>query len=249
MVKPFLSGDTLIQLGKWTEKELDALLRAAASIPDTGRRIVFLSGHFLDTAYRESTLTGDSSTPEKLVVNLKEVDCFTFIDYIEAMRLSSSFDEFVQKLKGVRYRDGTVSYENRNHFFTDWSTYNAEHVTDSTARIGGCRTVIMQKRLNEREDGSLLLQDIPAKNRNVAFIPSPAVDREIIDVLRTGDYLGIYSGISGLDVSHVGIFIRAGGKIYLRHASSARRVRKVVDQEFERYLKSKPGIVVLRPKE
>lgn len=237
----------MIQWGEWTEEELDALLRASSGISDAGGRIVFLSDHFLGTAYREATLEEGSGTREELIINLEEMDCFTFIDYIEAMRLSSSFREFVQKLERVRYRAGAVSYDTRNHFFTDWREYNAEHIADHTSVIGELRTTAIHKRLNEKEDGSLLLPGIPARDRIVSFIPSELVDKEVIAALRTGDYLGIYSGTPGLDVSHVGIFIREGNRIYLRHASSAQGVRKVVDQEFRKYLRGKPGIVILRP--
>jgi hypothetical protein len=66
--------------------------------------------------------------------------------------------------------------------------------------------------------------------------------------MRTGDYVGIYSEIKGLDVSHVGIVIKDGDKIYLRHASSQKKQRKVVDQDFKDYIFKKPGIIVFRPK-
>ena len=63
--------------------------------------------------------------------------------------------------------------------------------------------------------------------------------------LRTGDYIGIYSDLSGLDVSHVGIIVKDSLGIKFRHASSV--ARKVVDQDFATYISGKPGIIIIRP--
>jgi hypothetical protein len=62
-----------------------------------------------------------------------------------------------------------------------------------------------------------------------------------------GDYTGIYSDLKGLDVSHVGIIIKDGVNVYLRHASSQKEYSKVIDQDFRKYMVDKPGIIVLRP--
>jgi len=69
-----------------------------------GERIAFLSDHFHGIPYLENTLVGGANTDEVFVVNLASVDCYTLIDYIEAMRLSSSFEDFVEFLKKIRYR-------------------------------------------------------------------------------------------------------------------------------------------------
>ena len=107
-------------LGRWTIRDIDDFLRESCRIQDAGKRIGFLSSGLLGTEYKDSTLTGSIDSAEVLVVDLEGVDCFTFIDYVEAMRLSCSFGEFVENLKTVRYREGNVSFAGRNHFFTDW---------------------------------------------------------------------------------------------------------------------------------
>ena len=61
-----------------------------------------------------------------------------------------------------------------------------------------------------------------------------------------GDYIGIYTHIEGLDVTHVGILIKKEGKAYLRHASSKKEFLKVIDEPFESYIKNTPGFIVLR---
>jgi hypothetical protein len=82
----------------------------------------------------------------------------------------------------------------------------------------------------------------------VRYIPSSLLHDQIINRIETGDYVGIYSDCKGLDVTHVGIFIKQRKSLFLRHASSVQEKRKVVDQDFIEYVKNKPGIVVFRPK-
>ena len=199
-----------INLGRWTIDDLNELLLKAAITGSAGERIAFLSGHFLGIPYLENTLVGGTNTEEVFVINLTSVDCYTLIDYIEAMRLSSSFDDFMEFLKKIRYRGGIVSFRERNHFFTDWREFNGEFVEDATGKIGLQATRTVRKVLNLRADGSFFVPGIGPVERDVRFIPSSLLNDQIINRMKTGDYIGIYSDREGLDVTHVGIFIRAG---------------------------------------
>ncbi|MEW6570445.1 MAG: N-acetylmuramoyl-L-alanine amidase-like domain-containing protein [Nitrospirota bacterium] len=237
---------TLITMGDFSIDEMDHLIRQASEIEDAGTRIDFLSGGFLNLPYQESTLIGDIKTPEVLIINLKGVDCFTFLDYVEAMRLSHSFTEFKKNLRRIRYKSGNVSFKNRNHFFTDWKENNLNFVSDITVEIGGHRIMRIQKYLNQKAGATSFIQGIPPKKREIVYLPSGAIDQPVLDKLRTGDYVGIYAMSEGLDVTHVGIIIRSIDEVYLRHASS--KEFKVIDQNFMTYIADKPGIVVLRPK-
>lgn len=240
----------IINTGNWTLCELNRILYNSSEIKDAGtlKRIEFISRLFLDVGYTGSTLIGDITTPEVFVVNLEKVDCFTFIDYVEAMRRSGSFSEFVENLMRVRYHSEESSFENRNHFFTDWIEYNSGFVEDVTDLVGEHRVIQVMKRLNLKKDGTYFIEGIKPVERNIKYIPASALDNAVIERMRTGDYAGIYSEEEGLDVSHVGIIIRKGDMIYLRHASSRPDIRKVVDEDFINYMAEKPGLIVLRPK-
>lgn len=243
-----MRDEEIIVLGKWTEKLLSKIIHESASIKGAGERIAFLSGQFTGTKYMEGTLKGGLDSAEVFVINLDEMDCFTFIEYIEAMRMSGSYDEFKANLKDVRYCSGMVAFGKRNHFFTDWRLYNAGHIDDATRHIGGRNTEKCMKTLNKKKGGGLFLPGIPISDREVYYIPARHIGGDIMNGLKTGDYIGIYSEDSGLDVSHAGIFIRDGENTILRHASSSPGLRKVVDQDFPGYVSSRPGIIVLRPK-
>jgi hypothetical protein len=233
-----------INLGKWSENEFNALLNESSGISDHGKRIAYLSGSFLGTDYQPLTLHGSSDRAEELVINFEGVDCFTFIDYIEAMRLSGSFPEFIENLKRVRYREGDASFDKRNHFFTDWPEYNADLIMDVTVEIGGKIFEKITKLLNKKDDGTLFVKGIAPVWRDISYIPAGNIDAVVISELNTGDYIGFYLNDSGIDVSHVGIIIKERGKVFLRHASSIHK--KVIDEDLADCLRDKPGIIVLR---
>jgi len=238
----------MIILGRWSREELDKMLAEASNIRDAGLRIGYISGCILDTPYGESTLIGDMDNEEEFVVNLEKVDCLTFIEYVEAMRRSSTFREFLDNLKRVRYREENVSFNNRNHFFTDWRVNDSDYIEDITRETGGDRTIIINQSLNEKEDGTLFVRGIQPFQREVGYVPSSAIDETLIDRLKSGDYAGVYSEKAGLDVSHVGIIIKDGSSVIFRHASSVKKYRRVIDEDFKEYFSDKPGMVVLRAK-
>jgi hypothetical protein len=238
----------LINTGRWSLEEIDEIMRHAASISVKADRIAYVSRQFLGVKYLGNTLTGDIDTEEIFTVNLDGVDCFTLIDYVEAMSLSTSFCAFRANLKKIRYQNGIISFERRNHFFTDWAAYNSDIVEDVTLRVANGKTRTIRKQLNIKEDGLPYVPGVRAAQRDINYISSSAIDDAVIERLNTGDYIGVYSGFKGLDVSHIGIFIREGENTLLRHASSRVEHKQVIDEDFMTYVSSKPGIIVLRAK-
>ncbi len=238
--------DTVVRLGRFSGDGLEGLIQRASAFSDPGLRIRMISEEFLGIPYRGFTLVGDREIPERLVIDLEGMDCFTFLDYVEAIRLSRSADDFPHALIGVRYRGGAVAFDHRNHFFTDWALSPDRPVSDITGDIGGKWCARKSKRLNMKEDGSVFLPGLRIVEREISYVPAGRVEGPVEGRLRTGDYVGIYSLTEGLDVSHVGIFIRKGDACCLRHASSSGEQGKVIDQDFGSYIRGKPGIVVLR---
>jgi hypothetical protein len=83
----------------------------------------------------------------------------------------------------------------------------------------------------------------------MCYIPSRYIDQRVIDALKTGDYVGIYTEEDDLDCSHVGIVIRGrDGQTLFRHASSQVIYKRVIDEELAPYLALRPGLIVFRPK-
>lgn len=238
--------EEFINLGKFRIKELDKLIRDANKISKPGERVEFISRIFLGVKYKDSTLKGSNNSPEILTINLEGMDCFTFLDYVEAMRNSEDFSEFKTNLVKTRYENANVKYSKRNHFFTDWAIYN-NGIADVTEIVGGSANRVQSKKLNKKSENSRYLEGIHITERDINYIPSDQISEDILNKIRTGDYIGIYSEKTGLDVSHTGIAVGKSDGLYLRHASSREETGKVVDEPLEDYLKEKPGIVVFRP--
>ncbi len=241
------AADEYVDLGGFTESRLSKMIKQSFKYETSGEKIDFISGHFIGVPYLPLTLIGSYKSRETLTINLAGLDCFTYLDYVDALRLSSDYGEFRDNLIRVRYKGGRVSYAARKHFFSDWPSSDADRIRDVTRAVGGRSAVSVTKLLNAKKDGTNYLNGIPVFIREVTYIPSARLSRSVTDKLKTGDYVGIYSDEDGLDVSHTGILIRKGGKVYLRNASSRKDTRRVLDEELLVYLKDKPGIVVYRP--
>ena len=104
--------------------------------------VVEIGKSFIGTDYAAHTL--EVNDEEKLVVNLSELDCNTFVENVLAISLcikqnKTSFDDFQHKLKLIRYRNGMIDqYPSRLHYFTDWIFNNEEKgiVKNITKEIG-----------------------------------------------------------------------------------------------------------------
>jgi hypothetical protein len=95
-----------------------------------------------------------------------------------------------ENLKQVRYRHSIVDYENRKHFFTDWSAYEPTFVDDLTAQIGSGRLKSIVKMLNVKENGTNYLPGIESVQRTINYIPPENIDETVLrELKRTGSIL------------------------------------------------------------
>ncbi|QCJ68740.1 DUF1460 domain-containing protein [Providencia heimbachae] len=211
------------------------------------QKVKIITQELLGTPYNDNTLNMNYLSIERLTINLKAMDCMTFIEYAEAFKHAENYEQFLFYLANTRYINQDVSFSQRRHFFTDWAQEPESIAEDITTRISP-HTIRVQKELNRGSNGELFLSGVDVKDRIINYIPSGYVDKDVIELLKTGDYVGIYSNNKGLDVTHVGIVIRENNKVIFRNASSLRNNFKVSDIELERYLQSKVGIIVLRSK-
>lgn len=232
-----------------TAERLDAIM-AQQVIPARDKplseRIADISAAFLGTPYQANTLTGSDSVPEQLVVNFNGVDCFTLLDYVAALSHASSREDFFTQLRLTRYHQGQVSFAQRKHFFSDWFSLPPLNAYDITDKLKA-PTVTVTKKLNLKADGSNYLPGVAVMPRTINYIPANNINKTTLKSLQTGDYIGFYSPLTGLDVSHTGIIIKKGSQVWFRNASSLQKNNKVVDTPLLSYVKSRPGIIVARP--
>ncbi|WP_221740608.1 N-acetylmuramoyl-L-alanine amidase-like domain-containing protein [Vibrio pectenicida] len=216
-----------------------------SNVNSDSKKIEQLSSVFVDVPYVANQLIGDHQTKEQLVIKFGELDCFTYLDYVEALRKSDHLEEFKYHLIQTRYIEGKIHFLNRRHFFSDWvneETYNATDVTTELSNL----SISVVKKLNQKTSGGVYLVGLPIKERTISYIPSDNVDETVLQNMQNGDYVGAYTDIAGLDVTHTGIFIQTDNGPVYRNASSKRANNRVVDTPFLDYIKTIPGIVVYR---
>ncbi|MBN7532358.1 DUF1460 domain-containing protein, partial [Mycobacteroides abscessus subsp. abscessus] len=167
---PAASADT-VQITPANERRLQELVaernRLAAQNP--AQLSAGISALFLHVPYGANTLVGSASVPEQLVVELTRVDCFTYADYVEALKRSSDRAGFLAQLTQIRYRGGDVSFTQRRHFFTDWAADAPVNATDVTASLGA-PTEQVTKMLNLKDAGDSYLPGLPPRSRTVFYL-------------------------------------------------------------------------------
>ena len=242
------TGNYQTNLDSFTAGKISHIIRSVV-IPSSeekrGEVISRVSSTFLSTPYQADTLIGGPDTTEVLVANFNGVDCFTLTDYVQALTRSHNQKSFLHNLAEVRYTRGNVDYLSRRHFFSDWFATKPRNARDVTSVISP-EYVVADKQLNLKSDGGEYIPGLGIRHRKINYIPGKDISQQMLDRLKTGDYVGVYSPLEGLDVSHVGIVVRHDGQVWFRNASSLGAYRKVVDSPFQEYMRQKPGIVVLR---
>jgi len=223
---------------------------------------------FKETPYVAATLEINPDK-EKLVINLREMDCTTFAENCLAISRTikngnPTFEKFAVELQSIRYRDGTIDgYPSRLHYFSDWIYDNdLKKITKSISKE--LAETIFAKPINfmsthpesyiQLKDNPELAQIIAIQEKEISARKTHFIPKEKIVIiegkLMDGDIVGITSGIKGLDIVHVGILIRKEGRIHLMHASTTAQKVIVSEETLEKYLinsKSATGIMVSRP--
>lgn len=233
-----------------------------------GKIIEHIGMSFLGTDYVANTLElpGD----EKLVVNLTQLDCTTFLETTFALSLcikesKYTFNDYVNKLKFIRYRNGElVDYTSRLHYTSDWIINNEEKgiIKNITKDLGGVpfekKLFIMSqntdkyKALAGRPDLIAKIKDheIRINNTPKFYIPTNKI-KEIESLINTGDFIGFATNMEGIDVSHVGIAIKGNdGHVYFLHAPMKDKKVEITTKPLFEYIggrKSTLGIIVFRP--
>ena len=98
-----------VRISSQSEQILQTLLTVRNNAPGAGlsERSETVSRQFLGVPYGANTLIGSANESEQLVVELQKVDCFTYADYVEALKRADNREEFIDRLIEVRYKDGS----------------------------------------------------------------------------------------------------------------------------------------------
>jgi len=223
-----------------SRRRVEQLLSKAGSNGAARSRIEFLSRQFLGRPYAANALGGSPDTPEVFTASLDRFDCVTYVETVLALSRSSTFNEFADGLRKIRYDDGRVEWERRNHYMTGWIRNNT--------RIGIVRRLFTRVRPDVKERILDVVRGLPPIRARFKCVPKslvPALGRQ----LQTGDLIFFASTRKHLDVFHCGILIRDSERLNMRHASRSRN--GVVEQDLNEFLKANrmAGVIIVRPTE
>jgi hypothetical protein len=243
-------------------QEMKAL--ESSALP-SNERLIALGKLFLGTPYVAKTLELDGD--ESIVLNLRGLDCTTYIENVLAfnqlsLQREKSLEEFGKQIERIRYRDGRLrGYSSRLHYFSDWIQNNEEKglVKNITASLGGIKEVRNIDFMGKHPQYYPQLSDVSEvkkmeqiENRLSAqpFVYLPTAEIPTIkNKIESGDILALVTSINGLDVTHTGFALWQKGQLHIMHASTSGEV-VISEKPLTTYLeglKNNIGILVVRP--
>ena len=234
----------------WTEADWrilsDKVRWADAQGLDTlpiGQAVAALGRTFVGATYTPATLEAPGA--EHIVVNLRELDCVTFIENVWALTRfhraqgvgalddpDSARAAYEGYLEDIRYRDGRLQgYPSRLHYFSDW-LWNHEdrgQLTLITGELGGVPDDEPINFMSTHPDAyrqladTAFLRQVRAREAELnargprIFLPQEAIAAVEGDI-RDGDLIAATSTVNGLDIAHTGIALWQDGRLHLLHA-------------------------------
>lgn len=285
-----VTGDTVDGLEEidpeapWMETERDReILQETVSwardqtleVLPIGEIMGLVGSTFVGVPYEESPL--EVPGEERLVVNLRGMDCVTFVEQVLAIshlvRLAPDeelddpaalAERFREVLGSMRYRGGEMDgYPSRLHYFSEWIADNEAKgfVEDLTRSMGGGRmeepisfmssNPSAYRQLAEDPD---LVDEIRTMEEALSegerfYIPQEEISRRA-EGIRTGDIIAATSTVEGLDVAHTGIALWHQGRLHLLHAPLQDGTVEITPQPLAERIQDidgQDGIMVARP--
>ncbi|HKS65044.1 MAG TPA: N-acetylmuramoyl-L-alanine amidase-like domain-containing protein [Xanthobacteraceae bacterium] len=200
------------------------LIAQASALPTAAERMALISRGLLGVRYRANTLIGGPRRKEVFVTRDDAFDCVTFCEVVLAAALARDLPEFETVLRRIRYRHGEVRWDERNHYFADWTRRAVENNI--------CRPVAM-------EPSATIEKTVNWRHLGKRQVSLTAVPRGTLiankSLLASGDVIGFVSRRPNLDFYHTGLIaFGKGGEVMLRHASRSRG--RVVDDRIDAFV-------------
>lgn len=244
-----------------------SLLKSSTGAND----VLYYARQFKGVPYVAHTL--EVADPERLVVNLRQLDCTTYVETVLALTMtkrqnSDSFSDYCRNLMKLRYWNGQMDgYLSRLHYFAWWMHDNMDKqlVTDVQDKKHFTAEIVVRNFYMSRHPQQYkFLKNHPERVDSIAvlekryngpsghYLPaqSTALSSAELSSIHSGDIVAIVTRKAGLDYSHLGFAVWGkDGKLHLLNASSIHH--KVVEEPktLRQYLREHPtstGIRVLR---
>ena len=254
-------------------KVVSLLRKAQADKPSN--LMLYFAHQFEGVPYVAHTL--EISATEKLIINLRELDCTTLVETVFALALTAKqgsvrWDDYCTNLSLIRYRNGKPEgYASRNHYFYWWVESNMQKKLITLPDIPTplrYRQVIDVNYMSNHVDSYRMLKAGGAKVQKLIkdyekasfgkvmyYIPAAQLGAKKSSQLSTtvhdGDILAIVTRRQGLDTSHIGI-AEWGSDGFLHLLNASKLAKKVIldSRPINKYMATQrlqQGVWVIRP--
>ena len=222
---------------------------------------------FLNAPYVAHTL--EVSPREELIVNLREFDCFTFVETVMALALNVksgeglTLENFSKQLQQIRYRDGKLTdYSSRLHYTSDWVLNNELKglIKNISRPLGGQKETKTINFMSTHRDAydqlkndDKMLEQILTVEKEINqrggfwYLAKDKIDQKSASIPHMA-MIAFTTSINGLDITHVGFAYHKNGNLTFIHASSLKE-KVVIDEKTLSYYcsgqKTCTGIMVI----
>lgn len=217
--------------------------------------------------------TLEPNDQERLIINLRELDCTTFVESAMALTLCvrsgrTTFDDYCRILQKIRYWQGRApQYIRRLHYFTSWIEDNTtmdlvKELQTPNPPFTAVQTVqahYMTQHVDKYRMLTVNPQDVPMiremekriEGKKYRYIPKQQLynSQLLRKTIHDGDIIVIITNIKGLDTQHIGIAAWHADGLHLLNASSIHH--RVIEEPMtlRQYLykhPTMPGIRIVR---
>ena len=240
-----------------------------ASVSKEDRRsklILHIARKFLGAPYVAKTLETEG--------NARQLDCTTYVENTMAIYLCvtnsrTSYDDYKNQLRLLRYANGEVAYAARQHYFTQWIEENTKKgyvhelqsptppfTAEQLLRIDFMTThVSLYPMLKDSPEDikTIALRERELSGRKYRYIPKASIRNTSLfrSTIKDGDIIAITTSKKGLDTSHIGIAVWHKDGLHMLNASQIHK--KVVEEPMTLYQymqrhPSQTGIRIIRMK-
>lgn len=247
------------------------LLNDAKKQPESTNYIIYFARKLKGIPYVAHTL--EINKKEKLVINLRQLDCTTYVENVVALSMCMNekkytFKSFCDNLKKIRYRDDSQPhYTQRLHYFTDWIENNTKKGIckeiqspappfTNTQRINVFYMSENPSKYKMLKENPKYIPTIRKTEQNInqktyKYIPKTEVKNTntVRRTIQDGDIIATTTSLKGLDIQHIGFAIWHKDGLHMLNASSLHH--KVVEEPMTLYnylqkQKTMTGIRIIR---
>ena len=247
------------------------LMKNAANQPSGTNLIIYIAEQLKGIPYVAHTLEPNNN--ERLIINLRQLDCTTFVEQVAALYLcvkerKTTFADYCKMLQKLRYEGGAEPhYTKRLHYYSSWiedkksmdickeiQSPNPPFTKVQRLSLNWMTTHVNDYRMLKNNPSwvpQIRKMEQKMEGRQYRYIPKEQIKntRLLRNTIKDGDIIAIITNKKGLDTQHLGFALWHKDGLHLLNASSIHK--KVIDEPMtlRTYLykhPSMPGVRIIR---